>query len=147
MAKTEAEGVILLENFPEFSADKIEGSRILVNGQGEYEVGGIKISTLRVEESLVAVLEVDRVRVVIGSGKSIDKVHEKVEAADILVVEAEGEFNESTLSTLEPKVLVVYGSRKEEVAKSLGKTEVANVTKYSAAADKLPEELQFILLG
>lgn len=146
-AKTEADGIILLDKFLNFSDSKIEESRITIIGPGDYEVGGIKITAIKVFEKLAARIDVDNVRVLIGNGEAIEKIQDKVEEIDIIVVNADMKFNYSVLASFEPKVLMVYGELKNEVSKSLGKESAEKMNKFSATKDKLPAELQFILLG
>ncbi len=145
--KTEADGVILLDKFLSFNDSKIEGSRIRIIGPGDYEVGGAKITAISVFEKLAVRIDIDNVKILIGNGEAIEKIQDKVEDSDILVVNADMKFNYSTLASLEPKVLMVYGELKDEVGKSLGKENAEKMNKYSVTKDKLPSELQFILLG
>lgn len=145
--KTEADGVILLDKFLNFNDSKIEGSRIKITGPGDYEVSGAKITAIKVFEKLAVRIDIDNVKIIIGNGEAIEKVQDKLEDSDILVVNADNKFNYSALASLEPKVLMVYGELKEEVSKSLGKEEAERTNKYSATKDKLPAELQFILLN
>ncbi len=145
--KTEADSVLFLGNDPELSDSKVEGSRIKIKGQGEYEVGGIKFSTIQVDEKLVARIDVDSVRILVGDGVSIEKIQDKVENCDLVIVNADNEFNYSVLTAIEPKVLLVYGAKKNEVSKSIGKTNGISTNKFSTTADKLPTEMQYVLLG
>lgn len=144
--KTEAEGIVVLEEYPDFSDAKIEGSRITIKGPGEYEVSGIKISGIEVDHKLVVNLDVDNIKLLIGSGQSIEKIHDKVEGANVAVINADTNFNYSILSSIEPSILAVYGKNKEEVKKSLGK-DSETVSKFSTTLEKLPTELQFLILG
>ncbi|MEK9208320.1 MAG: hypothetical protein AAB922_07570, partial [Patescibacteria group bacterium] len=82
----------------------------------------------------------------IGSGSSIEKIKDKIEGSNIVVFNAESEFNYSSLSSLEASVIIAYGKLREEVGKSLGK-EVVSVSKFSTTADKLPTEMQFVILS
>jgi len=145
--KTEADGVILLDRFLQFNDSKIEGSRIRIIGPGDYEVGGAKITAIKVFEKLVVRIDIDNVKVLIGNGEAIEKIQDKVEDSDIVVVNADMKFNYSMLATLEPKVLIIYGELRDEVSKSLGKESAEKMNKYTTAKDKLPQELQLILLG
>ncbi len=146
-SKTEADGIVKLWNFPDYSDDKIDGNRIVISGPGEYEVGGMKTSGMKVDEELVAKIDADGVGVLVGSGKAIAKIGEKAEGADILVVNTDEDFNSAGLSTLEPNVILLYGLKKEEVAKGLGKNTPETTSKFSASKDKLTEETQLFLLG
>ncbi len=146
-SKTEADAIILLKSDLSFNPDKIEGSRITIKGPGEYEISGVKISTTRVEEDQVARVDVDNVKVLVGNGSAIEKIHDKIEEAQVVVINSDEEFNHSILTSLEPNVLLVYGAKRTEVAKSLGKDEAASASKYSTSSDKLPAEMEVILLG
>lgn len=144
--KTEAEGVVVLADYSDFSDAKIEGTRITIKGPGEYEVSGIKISALRVNGGMVAKLDVDNVKLLVGDGALLEKIQDKIEECQILVVNASQDFNNSALTTLEPNVLIVYGVNNESVVKSLGK-EAVKTSKYSTTVEKLPQELEVVLLG
>lgn len=144
--KTEAEAIILLANYPDFSDAKIEGRRITIKGSGEYEVGGIKISTIKVDEALVAKLDVDNVKILIGDASLLEKIQDKIEECQVLIVNMNKDFSNSALAAFEPKVLIAYGPNSEAVVKSLGK-ETVKTTKYSTTFEKLPQELEVVLLG
>lgn len=146
-AKTETDAIIFLEGVLGDKLPKIIGSRITIKGPGEYEVGGVKISVTSVGNDLIASADVDSVKVLLGSGKAIEKVHDKIEQCEVVVVKSDDEFNYSLITTLEPKAVVVYGEKKDEVAKSLGKNDALKSNKFSATAEKLPEEMQLVLLG
>ena len=146
-SKTEADAIVLLKNDLNYNPDKIEGSRITIKGPGEYEISGVKISTTKVEEDQVVRVDVDNVKVFVGSGAAIEKIHDKIEESQIVVINSDDEFNHSILTSLEPNVLLVYGSKKSDVAKSLGKDEAISANKYSTTSDKLPAEMEVILLG
>ncbi len=145
--KNEADGVIVLNSYENFSVNKIEGYRIIIKGPGEYEVGGTKISALSFDKNLIVKMDVDGVKVLIGDGASIEKLHDKLEETQILVINSDLPFNDSILASLEPNVFVVYGNKKEEVIKTIGKDEPVKVAKYSTASDKLPQELEVVSLN
>lgn len=143
--KTEGDGVLILKESLDFSESKIVGLRITIKGPGEYEVGGIKISCFQVGRELVASLDVDSVKVLIGGGSAVEKIHEKMEECNIALIKADEEFNYAVLPSLEPNVLLVYGERKEEMAKSLGKEGAEKASKFSLTAEKLPQEMQIVM--
>ena len=147
ISKTEADAVILLKSDSSFNPVKIEDSRITVKGPGEYEISGVKISTTRVENEQIVRIDVDNVKVLVGSGKAIEKIHDKIEESQVVVINSDEEFNHSILTALEPNVILIYGSKKGEVAKSLGKDEIESANKYSTTSDKLPAEMEVVLLG
>ncbi len=146
MGKTEADAVIYSKKSNDSSDAKIEGSRIKIIGPGEYETGGTKIEGIKVDGNLAAVIEADGVKLLLGRGQEIKKIHERVGAFHIALINADSDFDFASLTSLEPNILMVYGPKKDEVRKSLGKNDVGKVSKFSATFDKLPEEMQFVLL-
>lgn len=144
--KVEVSAIIMLEDSADFSDKKIEGSRITVKGPGEYEIGGAKISGIKVGEKLVVRIDIDGVKVLVGSGASIEKISDKIDASDVVVINSDSEFNNSFIMSLEPKVVLLYGQRKEETAKTLGSETAEKVSKFSTTLEKLPSELQILIL-
>lgn len=144
ISKAEADAVIFSSNSPDLGDLKVEGSRITIKSPGEYELGGIKISVISKGTDLVNIIDVDKVKILIGDGLAVEKNHEKTEGFDIAVINADNEFDYSVISSLEPKVLIVYGEKKNFVLKSLGKEDTVKSTKFSTTFEKLPSEMQVI---
>lgn len=147
ISKAEADAILVTEDDENFSDKKVEGSRITLRGPGEYEINGAKVSAIRVEEKMVAKLDIDRVKVLIGNGISLEKVQDKIEGCDILLIYADSDFNHSVVTSFEPSVVMIYGEKSEDVAKSLGKDSPEKTAKFSTTFEKLPSEMQVYLLG
>jgi hypothetical protein len=145
--KTEADGILTSKKSTDFSDSKVENSRITIVGPGEYEIGGIKVSAVKVDEGLVSRLDVDSVKVLMGEGSAVEKIHDKVEDCNIAIIRADSDFNHSILTSLDANVLIVYGDKSDDVKKSLGKDDTSKASKFSITSDKLPEEMQFVTLG
>lgn len=143
----EAEGILYSHpKDKDVNESRVENSRISIKGAGEYEVGGIKINALKVNGGLVSLVDVENVKILIGSGNEILKVHEKIEAYHILLINADNEFDYSSLTKLDPKVLLVYGDKREEVKKALGKDDAEKGNKYTITFEKLPSEMHLKVL-
>lgn len=147
ISKTEAEVAIYTNQSQDLSSQKLEGLRITITGSGEYEVNGVNISVIKSENENIGFLELDRIKLLVGSGASVIKAIEKAENSDIALIDADSEFDYSGLTKLEPKVLIVYGQNKDEVKKTLGKDDAQLMNKFSITYDKMPQEMQMILLG
>lgn len=147
ISKTEAEGILLLGDYEDKNFSKVEGSRIVINGQGEYEVSGTKISAIKRDDKIGYVVDLDNVKILIGEGKQIEKIYEKVENCNVVVVFTNEEFDYGVLPKIEPNVILLCGDRKDEVSKSLGKDSAEKINKFSSTSDKLPEDIQVFLLG
>ena len=147
ISKTDTEGVLVLGDYEEKSFSKLEGQRIIISGPGEYEVNGAKISAIKDNGGLACVVDLDGVKVLVGSGKGIEKIYDKIDNCNVVVVWAEDDFDHGVLPKIEPNVILIYGSKSQEVGKSLGKDSIDKVIKFSTTHDKLPEDLQVFLLG
>lgn len=145
--KTEANAVVNLGAVSNFSDAKIDGSRITVSGPGEYEVSGIKIRTQGETNNMVAKIDVEMVKVLVGTGIEMVKLVEKTDNVDILVIDANEKFNYSALTGFDAKVVLVRGELSQEVTKAIGKSSPEKIHKYSTTSAKLPSEQQYFLLG
>ena len=142
----QANAVLLMSKKSETSFPKIEDLHLTINGEGEYEVGGIKITGINVGDDVVYIGEVDGGRFVLGQSGAIEKALSKFDETQVLIVNAGQNFNTSIVSTLSPSAFVVYGEGSTQALKALGREGIQKVSKYSIKSDKLPEEAEFISL-
>lgn len=145
MPKTSADAVILLEGFENVDVSRVTDSRIIINGAGGYEVGGVKISGTTTDKGTLYKFSIDEVVVIIG--RAAETKAEGFNACQVAVVNAESDFNESFVTTLEPKIVFLYGEKSKEEAKSLGAENVSSSPKVSITKDKLPEKMEVIVLN
>lgn len=144
LPKTNADATILLDGFDNIDLTRAIDSRLVINGQGEYEVGGVKISGVNTTKGTIYKLIIDDVSVVVGI--STDSKTDGL-SASVVVINADTEFNESSITALEPKITVLYGDKKLEAAKTLGAESVIPVSKITVTKDKLPEKMEIVVLG
>lgn len=122
-----------------------EGS-LLVIGPGEYEVGGIKLSGVRSETELAFTVKVDGVDVLVGRINSLDKMQHKLKEHNIVVAFCDSEANASFLTSLASNVIMFCGDHAKEAAQALSKDNLKSMPKYAATLDKLPQEVETIIL-
>ena len=144
LPKTPADAVLILSE--NFNTEKVVDFRLVIKSVGDYEVGGVKISGMNLEGNIVYDLRVDGVEVLLAKASSITKVTDKIEDAQVAVINADGPVNPAVVTALEPRVVVLYGEKVDEAAKALGKEEVEKVNKFAATEGKLPEEMQVVIL-
>lgn len=125
----------------------VEGHPLEVYGPGEYEVAGIKISSVGESGNLVHVVRVDNVDIACGKAETLSKLAEKLNESSILAIYADGGSPAAAVTSLAPKVVVLYGDKAQEVAKDLGKEEVKAVSKYVTTREKLPTDMEVVVLG
>ncbi|MDP2637502.1 MAG: hypothetical protein Q8P26_00375 [Candidatus Levybacteria bacterium] len=145
MPKTSADAVILLSGLDNVDTNRITDSRIIINGPGGYEVGGVKISGTTTPKGTLYKLSIDDLTVIIG--KPAETKADGFSSSQIVVVNADDEVNISIITALEPKMVIIYGEKKEEVAKALGIENAALAAKVTTAKDKLPEKMEVVVLA
>jgi len=141
--KFESNAVLYLNKENKASA---MGSDIVINGPGEYETGGTKITGLRHDLSLVYSLNVDNVNILLGKVTCLEKINTKLKEANILVVNCDKTVDASFLSALVTNVIIFYGENSAEVCKAFGQENANRISKYSTTVDKLPAEVETVIL-
>lgn len=143
--KFDADAVLVIDKSSDPS--RVNEARIILDGVGEYEVSGLKISGLKSKETMY-VLSSEGVDAVIAKASSLEKLSaDKVGEYKIVIINADADLNQSIVTAMEPRVVVLYGEKKKELAKILGKENALLSLKIVLAEDKLPDEMDVMLLG
>lgn len=144
---TEADAVVLLEG-KAFVVDnsKLQNSRLVVSGAGEYEIGGIKITGYTSANGYAYFVTIDGVEVFVGTAKTSGSLDKKKEV-DIAVFFCDATVKEGFVTDLAPSYLVLYGEKAGEAAKEFGKESVTSVSKLATVKEKLPEEMETVVLS
>lgn len=141
--KLTADAVITFDTTP-IDISGIEGARVTLAGAGDYEVGGVKMAGVKNNEASLYYINLDSMMLMVGKASTL-KSKEVVRDADIAVIFADSPVDTSLLATLNPRTVIFYGPQSQENIKLLGK-ETSASTKYSVTKDKLPAELEALLL-
>ena len=136
---------VLLMNKTSEEVNKTDET-VVIAGTGEYEVGGIKMSGIRVEGSTIYSMTVDGVSILLGNLNSLEKIHAKLQDHHIIVVNCNEVGNTSFITALVENVIIFSGEKAAEVVQGFGKEGVKNMNKYTVTKDKLPAEVETILL-
>lgn len=142
--KVEGDAIILFKSQESGDFSKVEGYRLVIDGPGEYEVSGIKILGSKSGKDLMYQFSIDNVDVMLVLASSVEKAKDKLSSHQILLLCADGVVSMSTVATLEPRVVVVYGENASKIEDAEGVTKAG---KYSTTKDKLPEKMEVILLS
>jgi len=147
IAKTSADAVLLLSD-ASFDLKKVDEYRLIISAPGEYEIGGIKISGKNSESDLVYSLVLDKMEIIIGKAEAIGKLGDKIKEHQIAILRVDGEFQESVITAIEPKIVALYGDNTSGGIKTLGKDNavILKTKKLSTSEDKLPEEMEVVVL-
>jgi hypothetical protein len=143
--KFDADAVIVVDK--DCDVNRINNFRVVIEAAGEYEVSGLKISGVKTETDLMFVLTSGNVATLVVKASSLEKASaEKIGEYEILIINADADLNQSLITAMEPKAVVLYGEKAKEGAKALGK-EAATSSKITLSEDKLPEEMNVLLLA
>ena len=145
VSKVNADAILLLENI-NIDTSRVLDQRIIIDGPGEYEVGGVKISGIKAKNGTVYSLLMDNLQVVLGKVSDISRLQDNAPSCQIAVLEVDDDLK-SIVGKLEPKTIILYGDKKMEGAKLLGKGDIQPVQKFTTTKDKLPEDMQVVVLG
>jgi len=137
-----ANAVLLFTPGAEFSSEEA----VVLNGAGEYEIGGVKITGSRNEKSVLYSMQIDGMDIVVGSIALLSALQHKLKEYNIVVVDCDEIADASFLTSLAVNAVVFYGDRAEEVAQNFEKEKLQKMNKYSASLGKLPAEMETILL-
>lgn len=140
-----ASGLFFTRLMQPLPGKNFEEMPLIIQGPGEYETGGIKISGNKIGESFVYRVVVDGLTLLVAKTSSLAKTKEAVTEYDMLVLEADSIADQSVITALNPSVIIFYGAQKIENAKAMGK-EVSPVSKYTVTREKLPVDTQVVVL-
>lgn len=139
-----ANGVILLENRSDVLPN-VEDA-VVISGPGEYELAGIKITGIKTNAGTIFSIRVDRVEVLLGKAGELAKDYTKVKEHNIVVIDVDTVVDPSFVTSLATNVIILYGEKAEEVMKQLAPDTFKRETKYQSTLEKLPSEIEQILL-
>lgn len=146
VSKFDADAVLVIDS--ETDPTRVNQSRVTISGAGEYEVSGLKISGIKSEKDVLYGLSSENTGILVARASSLEKISsEKLGDYQIVVINADSDLNQSLITAMEPNVVVLYGEKRREGAKLLGKENASSSSKISISEDKLPEELEVMILG
>lgn len=139
--KTPADAILLLSK--NGATERIEDFRLVVDDDGEYEVGGIKITGTTVPDSGIFYnLSVDNTQVILTKTSTIGNLSDTSSEAQVVLLNVDSALNEALIASLEAKYIVLYGEKASEGLKVLGKQDLAPTRKISMGKEKLPEDTE-----
>lgn len=120
---------------------------LIIDGPGDYEVGGVKVSTVRSEKDLLHSITMDGVEILVGDISATERMQTKLKEHNILLLNATSVVDVAFVASLTPGVLMLYGEQAPAVAEKTGKEGIQTMNKYAITLEKLPLEMATILLA
>lgn len=144
ISKTEADVILGLGKI---DTTRVNNTRLIIGGVGEYEVGGLKISAESLTNGLIYSFSLDSKNVALVKASVLtNAVTDNIRDYDIVILEADEAVNQSAITAMEPRIIIVYGKLSKEIAKELGNIQDTS-SKISVNEEKLPEETAVYLLS
>ena len=148
LPKFDAEAILLMDKSSESDTKRVDNFRVVISGAGEYEVAGLKISGIKAGNEVMFGLSSENANAIITKASFLENVTaEKIGEYKIAIINADAKLNQSILTSMEPSVVVLYGEKAKEEAKAMGKESTSSSSKISISEDKLPEEMDVIVLS
>lgn len=119
---------------------------VVIDGPGDYEVGGVKITGSRADGNTVYSLTIDGVEMLLGALEDLEKMHQKLKEHHIVVASVGSVIDASFMTTLASNVVLFFGDKAGDVTGSFAKDSLKTMPKYQVTKEKLPQEMETVLL-
>jgi hypothetical protein len=129
------------------AADFDSEEAVVLNGAGEYEIGGVKITGMRNDKSVLYSMNIDSMEVVVGSIGLLSALQHKLKEYNAVIVNCDEITDASFLTSIAVNAVLFYGDKAAEVAEAFEKEKLVKMNKYSATIGKLPAEMETVLLA
>lgn len=136
-------GAILLG--PAVKPSSMDG--VVISGPGEYEVGGIKISGTREGSDMVYTMIIDGVGILLGETEAIVKTQGKLKENNVAILFTSTVTDASLATGLATNAVLFYGEKADEVVRTFAKENVKTMPEYQITSEKLPQEIETVLLA
>lgn len=138
---------VILINRDNCDVKRVNNYRVVIDGAGDFEVSGLRVRGIRVGEGLIYELSSENAVILVANATALENVSsERLDECRIAIINANGNLNASLITALEPRVVILYGEKAKESAKEFGRENVSALSKISFSEDKLPEEMEVMLL-
>lgn len=142
--KGEYNGTLVLNSA--FNKLNIQTNSVVIDGPGEYEIAGVKISGTRNDGEVLYNLNAEGVMILLGKLSTMEKQQHKLKEQDIVVVYVDSVTNASFVTSLASSAIVFYGEQAAALVDKFGKENIKAVQKYTAIQGKLPVEVETVIL-
>lgn len=138
-----SDAALLLDPNVEYTSSET----VVIQGAGEYEIGGVKITGLRNEKSVLYSLQVDGLDIIVGTITLLSAMQHKLKEYNIVIVDCDEVTDASFSTALAVNAVLFYGEKATEVAQGFEKEKLKTMNKYTASLGKLPAEMETVLLS
>lgn len=120
---------------------------LIIDGPGEYEVAGIKISGVRNKSETVYSMNIDGVDVIVGTVSALSDSQQKIKEHNIVCIATTVNADASFATSIASHAVIFFGAMADQVVHTFAKENVKKLPKYQTTLDKLPSEMETVLLA
>jgi len=139
--------LLLLRKDTNIDVSKIGGEPLLVQGPGEYEFSGLKMTVVSCERDLIYTIDIDGLEVFLANVEVLKKIKDLTGDHSLVILKTNTLVDQSLIALLAPRLVILYGDKAGEEALALGKGKTLRVQKLKVQSEKLPEETEVVVLG
>lgn len=145
MPKTAADMILSLGD--QIDPSRVDEYRLIIDDDGEYEIGSIKVTGLSRSDGIFYNLNIDNTQIILAKVSTLEKLTDTSSEAEVAILNVDSNLNEAIVASLEAKTVILYGEKVTEGIKALGKNDLTPTKKLSIAKEKLPDETQIVWLA
>ncbi len=135
--KVEAQIAIVTGSSSDISFEKVEGLKLIIEGPGEYEVGGVSVVVKRIKDDLCFdIVENSKILFILSS--AISKISQE-EDYDAVIIKVNSKLTEDMFSAINSRLYILYGDMNLATLKSenVEKTNRVSLKKAADTSEKI----------
>ena len=136
----------VLLTIPDESVAPLLENTVVLMGAGDYEVSGVKITGIRGGEEVVYSVSVEGLEIIIGTTEALEKAKHKIKEHHVAIISVSHDIDSAFATGLATNAVIFYGEKAAEVVEHFAKEGVKKESKYQVIVDKLPTEMETVLL-
>lgn len=125
---------------------EVTDSRLTVLGAGEYEISGVKLTAFSYGKDLSFDIRIDGIELLLCKAETLSPSQAGSKDYDVVLTSVDDSVSPSVVTALSPRVVVLFGQNASAAARDLGKQPLV-VKKFYATKEKLPAEMEVVVLG
>lgn len=137
----------LLLQSQDVNSETVTDECVVISGPGEYEIAGVKITGIRNMSDVVYTLNIDEVDILIGNIEAIEKLQHKLKENHIVIIHADKVLDASFITSISSNCVLFFGDKSDTVGTNFAKEALKKMPKYTTTKDKLPQEMETVLLA
>ncbi len=143
----EADAVLFLNRTLTQQDINAESSIVIINGPGEYEIKSVKFTGVGRGNLIAYFGKFDSIDTFVVKASTLNIAKEVSRECQIAIIEADVIVEQSAVAATNASIIIFYGDKSMESVAALGKSDIAPVNKFSISRDKLPTEVQVVVIG